>query len=96
MTCDMRHLTYYFFFTILSVSVPFGLGATIRTRREIHCLPYGGLLWIIMIKLCIVLQGIIILEELILSIPLYGRDKKSQYPNISVYLWVITLLYDFP
>ena len=30
------------FFPFLSVSVRFGIGATIRTHREIQCLPYAG------------------------------------------------------
>ena len=43
---DMFHLTrdifFLFFFPFLSVCVRFGVGAAIRKRREIYCLPYVG------------------------------------------------------
>ena len=49
--CDMWHLTpdasFFVVGPFLSVSVLFGIGATIRTRREIQCLPHAGFLGII-------------------------------------------------
>ena len=47
MTCDTWHVTFdtwrvTIFFFFLSTYVRFGIGATIRTRREIQCLPFAG------------------------------------------------------
>ena len=41
-------------FSFLSVSVCFGIGATIRTRREIQCVPYAEffLLAIVFVAYC--------------------------------------------
>ena len=57
-TCDTWHMTYdiwhmtsdtshfLLFFSFLSISVHFGIGATFCTRQEIPCLPYAGFLYL--------------------------------------------------
>ena len=44
MTHDILYIYIYInlFGPFLSLSVRFGIGATIRTHREIQCLPYAG------------------------------------------------------
>ena len=49
LTPDRWHMTFIFIlilihFSFLSVSVCFGISATIRTRQELQCLPYAGFL----------------------------------------------------
>ena len=63
---------FLFFSPFLFLSVSFGIGATIRTRLEIQCLPYAGFFMNIQ-KKWIVIQGRLILEELNLSVPLPER-----------------------
>ena len=40
-TCYTWYMTFFLLLCFLSVSVCFVIGATIRTRWEIHCLPYA-------------------------------------------------------
>ena len=43
LTQDTGHMTFFFFFVFfLSISVRFGIGATICTHQEIQCLPMRG------------------------------------------------------